>query len=377
MLFDPAPKSRREDLFDFEEELETLLEAYRDDLTRMVVISGLRRTGKTSLLKVSLRESGLPHLIVDGRSVLGPEDLERTLTEGLRRIREGPLRRSLSRLRSLSTPVVGVELDRLGEVRLQDELREASSWALERGTRIVVALDEVQDLRYVGWLPRILAFCYDNLHGILTVLTGSQVRLMEEFLGLRDPGSPLFGRPFAEVRTRTLSDREAREFLEAGFVQAGVRCPSQALEDAVYSLGGVIGWLTYYGYQVLRTAGGRGEVGREVCDEALERTYSYARSLLRSELRAFLEGRASAERRYRAVLSVLARAPGRVLDRAELRARVEGLLEEKIPRPRFSRLLSELERYGFIVSGEQGYRLADPLIALALEPSPEVGGLET
>lgn len=51
MLFDPRPKTRREDLYDFDEELDKFVKALDEP---MVLISGLRRTGKTSLILTGL-----------------------------------------------------------------------------------------------------------------------------------------------------------------------------------------------------------------------------------------------------------------------------------------------------------------------------------
>jgi hypothetical protein len=51
MLFDLEPKSSREDLFDFEAELNSVINGIKNE--KITVIKGLRRTGKTSLMKVS------------------------------------------------------------------------------------------------------------------------------------------------------------------------------------------------------------------------------------------------------------------------------------------------------------------------------------
>jgi len=60
LLFSLTPKTKKEDLFDRERELkdlEKLLETYP-----IVVITGLRRVGKSSLVKVFLNESDLLHI---------------------------------------------------------------------------------------------------------------------------------------------------------------------------------------------------------------------------------------------------------------------------------------------------------------------------
>jgi AAA+ ATPase superfamily predicted ATPase len=64
LLFDPRPKASRRDLYDFEEELKTLSRYLGEPLT---VVSGLRRTGKTSLVLTALNESDKPYVFVDLR----------------------------------------------------------------------------------------------------------------------------------------------------------------------------------------------------------------------------------------------------------------------------------------------------------------------
>ena len=85
MLFSPEPKRRREDLFDFEEELQRFVNAVRDPLVRMVVVTGLRRTGKTSLLLVGLAEAELPYLYLDARALRSAttEEVYRLFEAGL------------------------------------------------------------------------------------------------------------------------------------------------------------------------------------------------------------------------------------------------------------------------------------------------------
>ena len=68
MLFDLNPKVRREDLYDREDELREIFRAI-DLKERFIVIYGVRRVGKTSLLRVALRESKVPHAIIDVRRV--------------------------------------------------------------------------------------------------------------------------------------------------------------------------------------------------------------------------------------------------------------------------------------------------------------------
>jgi hypothetical protein len=63
MLFSPEPKTRRQDLYDFNRELSRLVSALRAE--RLTLVTGLRRTGKTSPLRVALGEAGVTYLYVD------------------------------------------------------------------------------------------------------------------------------------------------------------------------------------------------------------------------------------------------------------------------------------------------------------------------
>ncbi|AKV83738.1 hypothetical protein [Metallosphaera sp.] len=57
VLFDPSPKRDRKDFFDREGELERL-----KTLSSPIALTlGLRRTGKSSLIRIALGELGLPN----------------------------------------------------------------------------------------------------------------------------------------------------------------------------------------------------------------------------------------------------------------------------------------------------------------------------
>jgi hypothetical protein len=68
VLFDPRPKESREDFFDREKELE-LIQAYAKKGSPIILCLGVRRIGKTSLLKVFLNETSYPHLYLNARKL--------------------------------------------------------------------------------------------------------------------------------------------------------------------------------------------------------------------------------------------------------------------------------------------------------------------
>jgi len=115
LLFDLMPKARREDLFDFDEELGRLTRLLGDSRTRLIVVKGLRRTGKTSLILTALNSIGSPYALIDVREVVRSRRglymaLERAIND-LLRLRSpltAELRRALEAVRGVR--VAGLEV---------------------------------------------------------------------------------------------------------------------------------------------------------------------------------------------------------------------------------------------------------------------------
>jgi Archaeal ATPase. len=62
LIFDPRPKERLRDLFDREVEINKFVNALNDPA---VVVLGLRRTGKSSLINAVLNDYGYRYIYVD------------------------------------------------------------------------------------------------------------------------------------------------------------------------------------------------------------------------------------------------------------------------------------------------------------------------
>jgi len=63
LLFDITPKDDRKDFFDRDEEIEKV----KNLSSPITLVLGLRRTGKSSLIKVALKEMNHPYIYVDLR----------------------------------------------------------------------------------------------------------------------------------------------------------------------------------------------------------------------------------------------------------------------------------------------------------------------
>ncbi|MEM4189527.1 MAG: ATP-binding protein [Candidatus Caldarchaeum sp.] len=66
--FSPGPKTHRREFYDREKELSQLLDALKGK-DKLIVVTGIRRIGKTSLIRVALEESKLPYIYLDLRKL--------------------------------------------------------------------------------------------------------------------------------------------------------------------------------------------------------------------------------------------------------------------------------------------------------------------
>lgn len=217
MLFDLEPKSRREDLYNFETELRSLINGITNE--KIIAIRGLRRTGKTSLMRVALNEAGYPFIYLDPRFSGRPRrsDVVELIRRGLEDFlgRNRPIidrvREALSRIKWVRIGVSPIHVEiRLNESRrlsIGELLDAINDLGAELGKAVVIAIDEAQELSKITWINfnMLLAYAYDNLRYVKFLLSGSEIGLLDRFLRVKDPEAPLFGRYIYFMNTRRLS----------------------------------------------------------------------------------------------------------------------------------------------------------------------------
>ena len=335
--FNPEPKTRREDFFNMEGELEGLSRGLR--FGKLVVVSGLRRYGKTSLILTCLNEEKYDYLYIDCR--LLPSGMI-TLSSILKLFRDELERRVWAKriLRRVGEIAFGdVKVKFRGEETLLSILHELEGK--------VVVLDEAQELRRSKYrFDSILAYAYDHLD-IKFIVSGSQIGLLYRFLRVNDPEAPLYGRPYIEVRLGRLSESDSRRFLLEGFKQCGVEVSEGEIEEALRWFDGVIGWLTYFGYS--RAVGG----------EKLPSIVGKASKLALSELEHALKIYGVAEKRYREVLKAVALTnPAKWI---QIKRWVEARLG-RIPNNTLTTIIRNLVDSGFVEKTLDGYVISDPIL---------------
>jgi len=361
MYFDVNPKERKEDLFNREKELKSIIEAL-NLRERLIVVYGIRRIGKTSVIRVSLRD--FPHVLLDIRQLYFSENivtmplLVKYVLEGFRaRMKTSEklylgLRDVMSRIRGLRIGEVGIEIEPSAKISLTDIFSKVDEWCEEKGERFVFAFDEAQYLRFSNIrYDGIIAWAVDNLRNLSFLLSGSEVGVLKEFLRIDEPSSPLYGRYMREVYVDRFTDEESRKFLYAGFRELGMEPDSSEIEDTLKALDGVVGWLTLYGY--IRA------VRKFPHEDALAKVFEEGSRLVMEELDKVIS---PSRKRYLAIMKAVAHGSNSWSD---IKAYVT-VKTGPIPDSRLNELIKNLVRYGYLEKEDDKYRIPDPVVKRAV-----------
>ncbi|HON28364.1 MAG TPA: ATP-binding protein [Mesotoga infera] len=289
MFFSISPKTKRSELFDREREMNELKRATDND--RLIVLDGLRRTGKTSLLKVFLNDTENFKAFIDCRhfvrgNVIDSVEFNNALIDSIEKeTKTGKFRKLLESISSMTIRDVQLSFEKSRRQRnLASVLKKLDTTLERKSVKFIVALDEAQNLRFYGKGGRdflnLLAYTFDNLKNIIFILTGSEVGLLFDFLKLEDPDEPLYARYITEITLKRFSREESMQFLIAGLDEIGVNFNKSDLEKVITTLDGVVGYLAIFGYEVYKN-------GPDF-ETALERAGVMAKGLVKKEIDSLL-----------------------------------------------------------------------------------------
>ncbi len=360
VYFSIEPKKSREDLYDRERELRKLHEAVENG--RMVLLCGLRRIGKTSLLQVFLNETSnkIFHAFIDCRRLVRNNKIARDTFNAtfLKSVRSAFKKGKLKDvLRSISKVKFGeFELDLSREnsdVDLFSYLDSVNEILTKHGKKMIIALDEAQNLRFYGRggkdILNLFAYIYDHLNSIVVILTGSEIGLLHDFLKSNDPDTPLFGRYVNEISLGRFSKEKSMSFLSKGFQQIEIEIGKAEIEKAVATLDGIVGYLTMYGFTVYT---------RKEISTALGETEKMAQKLVKKEIEELRDR----SENYLYILKAVAFG----LDRFSKIKEYISLHHEKITDQTLSHNLSSLVKQSFL---EQEYKRSSKIYVI---PDPMV-----
>jgi len=354
MFFRAKPAERREELFDRERETEELKKGI--EMSPITLVLGVRRVGKTSLVKVVTNEMRRVYIDLrefEWRRQVYLDDLLDKLRQALPRDKK--FLDLVSAIEGVS--VVGFEVKfRRGDERpsLNRLVETLDEWGESRGEPVVVVLDEAQELARLAdgdFLP-LLAWAFDNLHFVRFVLTGSKAGLLYNFLKLEDVEAPLFGRFVWKIELGPLPRDLAKEFLRTGFAKEDLAVDDDVIEKAVENLDGIIGWLADFGLRVVQSRD---------AEKALEETVRQGMRLVLGEFCRFL--------RFEGIDNELALD---VLDILAVQPSTEDEVANAIGESRWADLgarevLKQLANWGYVRKEGNKYSVADPLLAKAVK----------
>ena len=355
MYFDIRPKTKKEDLFSMDYQLELLKKYLLDESVRMIVIKGLRRTGKTSLLNVALNEANIKSIKIDVREtpfydkkeflLFIVKKLEIEFRDILNKIIKG-----ISGVR-LGFDKFSFELFFSKEENLNSFFEKLDAQLRKKNQNLVLAFDEAQLLKNINF-DYVLASIFDNYRSIKILLTGSEIGIIDKFLGKADYNAPLFGRAYLEIEVTKIKEEEASRFLENGFKQINKRIGFEEIKEVIDNLDGIIGWITYYGWF-------RYEGFSHL--KAIEKVKEDGRIIVKKELENFLKER-KAKTKYLKLIRYLIRGHNR-WNSLQQEFRKGGVI---VSDSQLGLYLKELSDYGFIEKIIDKYFVSDPLLDLVL-----------
>ena len=376
MLFDLRPKTKREELYGREEELDELLASLRSE-TPLVILLGIKRIGKTSLLKTALNELDVPSMYLDVRRLeeegYSKVVLYRILSEEMNRLssRGEKLTEALRHVKGVQVAGSRIELDWSERGPLLSSVFESLNQMMEkRKSQLVIAVDEAQLLKnMVGGKGKIdfrslVAFAYDKLENIKFVLIGSEIGLLMDFIGIDNPKSSLYGRGREEIMLNRFEKTKSLEFLRKGFEQKGIGVNQEEIERVVNALDGIVGWLTLYGNaasqnrkkkssRVAKKVGGDYYSSSHTpTDEVLEA----AKGAVKSELTPLF----SRSRYYKLALVSLARGAAQW---SKVKRDISSWVGRPITDTQVTRTLDTLRKLSIVEYERGNYSITDPVVA--------------
>ena len=357
MYFDIKPKIERKDLFGGEYALNNLSEYLRDDSTRLIVIKGLRRTGKTSLLNVALNGLTTNFVKLDVREspYFERKEFFPYLIEQIKRKIGSPfLEKIISKISGVGISYKDLALDLFfsKEENAQLFFQNLNLQLKKENKTLILAFDEIQLLKAIKF-DYFVASAFDNYGQLKFLITGSEVGMLDRFIGKKDYDSPLYGRAYMEVELNRLNEEETKRFLEEGFRQIGKKISFEEIKEVIGQLDGIIGWTTYYGWLRQKSLSH---------EKSLERVKEEGKVLVKRELELFLNTR-QAKSKYIKLLKFLAKGEN------EWDLLKYAFLKEKntVADSQLGLYLKELLDYGFIEKQAERYIISDPIMLKAIK----------
>ncbi|WP_448521501.1 AAA family ATPase [Pseudothermotoga sp.] len=362
MFFSLEPKADRKNLYDREKELEQL-EKFLDH-GRIAVVTGVRRIGKTSIVRTFLNDKEKDevfHILIDCRTFVvsstafDKDGFYRALISSVEDLFENKFSKILKSISKVKTPLIEVDIESEPDRRrsVTTILSNVNKMLEKSNRKLIIALDEAQVLRLDGTggisFLNFLAHIYDFLTNVKVILTGSEVGVLHDLLRLSDVKAPLFGRHVDEVAVQRFSAEDSLNFLVLGSKQAALNPDVEKFRKVVDVLDGLVGYLTLYGFTLLQTGD---------YDRAFAETLEIAEKMVESELNELFRKSPN----YRIVLEAVAHR----MDTYSKIKKYFLMNSISINDTTLPKLIKSLVKYSYleerIENGSKRYVIPDPIV---------------
>ncbi len=257
MLFDLKPKEDIKSFFDREKEIKDLV----DSIERypITMVTGLRRIGKSSLVRTVINDKRYQNVCLDGRAMyagaggnIKKSDLVQRFQNALSDFSDfEKFKTFLKNIEGISFKDFSLSMN-WKELDLVTLLERIEKFGKKEKKYIIIFFDEAQYLKYYGVrggkdLLSLFSYTYDNLKFIRIILSGSEIGLLHDFLNVNDYNSPIYGRPLGEISLNPFDKSTSISFLEKGFNEIKAKINQEDIQKAVEILDGIPGYLVEFG----------------------------------------------------------------------------------------------------------------------------------
>ena len=217
-------------------------------------VAGLRRTGKTTLVRSIVAFMGSPSIYINLWELspygLSIKTLINRLIEEINHVFSGKMCSVGRRIKEIS--LFGFKISFSSE-RPSEALTKLIERIIKNKKRLIIVLDEIQELgQDLGKLIKYLGAIHDLFAPkLVVILLGSVISLKNILKKVK--GAPLRGRITREIILKPFDMETAIGFLKEGFNQCGITIQENTLIRIVEFLGGFPGWLSEYGRLYIET----------------------------------------------------------------------------------------------------------------------------
>ncbi len=259
-MFSLEPKISINELYNRDTELKELDNFIK--FGKILLLKGKRRVGKTSLIRSFLSTQDNPYITINCENILknwrsADEDFELKIREKISK---------LTKLQKISNLIKSVEGLKIGNFEMDfykkenfdllNFLSEVDKKFQAKNKKLVIVFEQSENLRFYGkggsGIVNLLSYSYDNFSNIVYVLSYYNEDKIDKFVRAEKMDSPLFGRFLDKIEVKIFSVEDSYKYLMKGFKKEGIRTKTDEIKTASIEFGGIVGYLTLYGYIVVR-----------------------------------------------------------------------------------------------------------------------------